>query len=93
MRRFSCFAVSIADAIQGLDRVELGIHLPELAAHPLRVGLSTDVTIDTHQRGDAQRPAMALPGENFTTPVFDAQLRTAETRADALIAQEAGSLQ
>jgi membrane fusion protein (multidrug efflux system) len=73
--------------------VRIALEPKELAAHPLRVGLSTDVTIDTHQRGDAQRPAMALPGENFTTPVFDAQLRTAETRADALIAQEAGSAQ
>jgi hypothetical protein len=54
------------------------------------VGLSTDVTIDTHQRSAEPRPAMALPGASFTTPVFDAQLKTAEVRADALIAQEAG---
>jgi hypothetical protein len=36
---------------------------------------------------------MGLPGADFKTPVFDAQLKTAEARADALIAQEAGSLQ
>ncbi|MCK9685143.1 efflux RND transporter periplasmic adaptor subunit [Scleromatobacter humisilvae] len=81
--------------IKVVQRVPVRIALDpkELAAHPLRVGLSTDVTIDTHSRSDEQKPAMALPGANFTTPVFDAQLKTAETRADALIAQEAGSAQ
>ena len=81
--------------IKVVQRVPVRIALDpkELAAHPLRVGLSTDVTIDTHDRNDQQKPAMALPGANFTTPVFDAQLKTAETRADALIAQEAGSAQ
>ena len=81
--------------IKVVQRVPVRIALDpkELAAHPLRVGLSTDVTIDTHTRTDEQKPAMALPGANFTTPVFDAQLKTAETRADALIAQEAGSAQ
>ena len=73
--------------------VRIALDAKELAAHPLRVGLSTDVTVDTHQRSDDTRPAMALPGANFTTPVFDAQLKTAEARADALIAQEAGSVQ
>jgi membrane fusion protein (multidrug efflux system) len=81
--------------IKVVQRVPVRIALDpkELAAHPLRVGLSTDVTIDTHERGDRQKPAMALPGANFSTPVFDAQLTTAEAHADALIAQEAGSAQ
>ena len=81
--------------IKVVQRVPVRIALDpkELAAHPLRVGLSTDVTIDTHQRDDERKPAMALPGANFSTPVFDAQLKIAEARADALIAQEAGSAQ
>ena len=81
--------------IKVVQRVPVRIALDprELAAHPLRVGLSTDVTIDTHTRPDEQKPAMALPGANFTTPVFDAQLKTAEASADKLIAQEAGSAQ
>jgi membrane fusion protein (multidrug efflux system) len=81
--------------IKVVQRVPVRIALDpkELAAHPLRVGLSTDVTVDTHDRGDQGKPAMALPGATFTTPVFDAQLKTAEARADALIAQEAGSAQ
>jgi len=81
--------------IKVVQRVPVRIALDpkELAAHPLRVGLSTDVTIDTHDRSDQQKPAMALPGANFTTPVFDAQLKIAEAHADALIAQEARSAQ
>ena len=81
--------------IKVVQRVPVRIALDpkELAAHPLRVGLSTDVTIDTHDRTEHGKPAMALPGANFTTPVFDAQLKVAEARADALIAQEAGSAQ
>ena len=81
--------------IKVVQRVPVRIALDpkELAAHPLRVGLSTDVTVDTHDRDDQGKAAMALPGANFTTPVFDAQLKTAETHADALIAQEAGSAQ
>ncbi len=71
--------------------VRIALDPKELAAHALRVGLSADVTIDTHDRSDQGRPAMALPGASFSTPVFDAQLKTAETHADALIAQEAGS--
>ena len=81
--------------IKVVQRVPVRIALDpkELAAHPLRVGLSTDVTIDTHQRSDQEKPAMTLPGTTFSTPVFDAQLKTAEAHADALIAQEAGSAQ
>jgi membrane fusion protein (multidrug efflux system) len=81
--------------IKVVQRVPVRIALDpkELAAHPLRVGLSTDVTIDTHQRSDQDKPAMALPGANFSTPVFDAQLKTAETNADALVTQEAGGAQ
>jgi hypothetical protein len=42
-RRGSAFAVSIADAIQGFDRVELGIDLPELLAHALDVAVDRAV--------------------------------------------------
>src|SRR5262245_34616205 len=40
-RRFrSGFAVPVADAIEGFDRVKLRVHVTELLAHPL------DVTVD-----------------------------------------------
>ncbi|MGN6526420.1 MAG: efflux RND transporter periplasmic adaptor subunit [Burkholderiaceae bacterium] len=81
--------------IKVVQRVPVRIALDprELAAHPLRVGLSTDVTVDTERRADREPPAQPLPGANFATTIFDAQLRTAEARADALIAREAGSAQ
>jgi membrane fusion protein (multidrug efflux system) len=80
--------------IKVVQRVPVRIALDpkELAAHPLRVGLSTDVTIDTRHRADREPPAQPLPGASFATSIFDAQLRTAEARADALIAREAGSV-
>jgi membrane fusion protein (multidrug efflux system) len=79
--------------IKVVQRVPVRIALDprELAAHPLRVGLSTDVTVDTHGRDDRNGPALALPGATLATTVFDAQLHTAEARADALIVREAGS--
>ena len=79
--------------IKVVQRVPVRIALDprELADHPLRVGLSTDVTVDTTKRLDREPVAMALAGASLTTPVFDAQLHTAEARADALIAREAGS--
>jgi membrane fusion protein (multidrug efflux system) len=79
--------------IKVVQRVPVRIALDpkELAAHPLRVGLSTDVTIDTTRRGDRDVPGQPLPGASLATQVFDAQLHTAEARADALTAREAGS--
>jgi len=79
--------------IKVVQRVPVRIALDpkELAAHPLRVGLSTDVEIDTHARSDTPPAAQALPGASLSTPVFDAQLRAAEARADAVLAREAGS--
>ena len=67
---------------------------PEQALAALKVAEGFQVERECELKGsDEQKPAMGLPGATFTTPVFDAQLKTAETRADALIAQEAGSAQ
>jgi membrane fusion protein (multidrug efflux system) len=81
--------------IKVVQRVPVRIALDprELAAHPLRVGLSTDVTIDTLRRADREPSARPLPGAAVATAIFDAQLRAAQASADALIAREAGSVQ
>src|SRR5690606_35449957 len=39
----SGFSVSVADAIQGFDCVELGIHFTELLAHPLDMAVDRPV--------------------------------------------------
>src|SRR5476651_2237019 len=39
LRRRSGFAVSVSNAIEGFDRVELGVHVSELLAHALDVAV------------------------------------------------------
>jgi len=78
--------------IKVVQRVPVRIALdPDaLKAHPLRVGLSTVVDIDTHGRDGQVDTALPLPNAPLNTTVFDAQLKAAEAQADAIIAREAG---
>jgi len=71
--------------IKIVQRVPVRIDLDRkaLEAHPLRVGLSMNVTVDTHDRRGAVL-ARKTPAENrYATPVYDQQARA----ADALIAR------
>ena len=70
--------------------VRIAIDEKELAEHPLRVGLSMDVTIDTaDQKGkglnDAPRIAPAV-----ITSVFETQSKAAEQRVAQIIASNLG---
>jgi len=78
--------------IKVVQRVPVRIALDplELQAHPLRAGLSTDVTIDTHARDGRVDTALALPHAALETTVFDSLLAGAEAHADTIIAREAG---
>ena len=71
--------------IKIVQRVPVRIALdPEaLARHPLRVGLSMRVTVDTHHREGTVLAAEANRQERYATPVFAAQAH----EADALIAR------
>lgn len=78
--------------IKVVQRVPVRIALDpqELAAHPLRVGLSMDVTVDTQDQSgkalaDAPRSAPAA-----ATGVFAAQERAAQQRVDRIIAANLG---
>ncbi|MFQ6571852.1 HlyD family efflux transporter periplasmic adaptor subunit [Pseudomonas sp. UM16] len=69
--------------IKIVQRVPVRIHInaEQLAAHPLRIGLSTQVTVDLH---DQSGPVLAqLPPQkaSFATQVYDRQL----VEADAMI--------
>ncbi|MBV8049488.1 MAG: efflux RND transporter periplasmic adaptor subunit [Paludibacterium sp.] len=79
--------------IKVVQRVPVRVALDprELAAHPLRVGLSAEVEVDTHHRDGRVDAALPLPNVVLSTPVFAAQLATAEHQADAIVAREAGS--
>jgi membrane fusion protein (multidrug efflux system) len=70
--------------------VRIALNPDELAKHPLRVGLSTYVNIDTHERNLTNDGALPLPTTTLGTKVFDNQLLIAEHKADAIIARVAG---
>jgi membrane fusion protein (multidrug efflux system) len=78
--------------IKVVQRVPVRIALDpaELAKHPLRVGLSTVVNIDTHNRNAQTETALPLPVTTLGTTVFASQLLTAEHKADAIIARVVG---
>jgi membrane fusion protein (multidrug efflux system) len=63
--------------------VRIHINAEELAKHPLRVGLSTNVEVNLHDQSGpvlAQQPPQKA---SFSTNVYDRQL----AEADAMIAQ------
>jgi membrane fusion protein (multidrug efflux system) len=71
--------------IKIVQRVPVRIHInaEELASHPLRVGLSTQVNVNLHDQSGpvlAQQPPQKA---SFSTSVYDRQL----VEADAMIAQ------
>ena len=72
--------------IKVVQRVPVRISLDprELERHPLRIGLSTTVTIDTH-RTDGAMLGAAMPATAYSTQALDLPLRKAEAAADAII--------
>jgi membrane fusion protein (multidrug efflux system) len=70
--------------------VRIAIDAKDLAEHPLRVGLSMDVTVDT-QDGSGKSLADA-PRETAaaTTAVFEAQQQAADKRVERIIAANLG---
>lgn len=76
--------------IKVVQRVPVRITLdPEdFAAHPLRIGLSTTATIDTHDRSGAQLATMPNTQAIATTDVYTPDLKQAEAQAEAIIAKQ-----
>ena len=71
--------------------VRIALDPKELAEHPLRVGLSMEVTVDTHDQNGkrlADAPREAAPS---VTEVFAAQERAAQQHAERIIAANLGS--
>ena len=76
--------------IKVIQRVPVRITLDqkEVEQHPLRVGLSTEVTVDTHDRSGAVLPPIAGSGFKAETSVYALDLSQAESQADAIIAKQ-----
>src|SRR5438128_1809543 len=74
--------------------VRIALDPKELAAHPLQVGLSMQVEVDTHQRDGDRLPQLAQSAPVYATEMFHALDETANGRVKAIIAaNEAGSPQ
>jgi membrane fusion protein (multidrug efflux system) len=71
--------------------VRIALDPAELKEHPLRIGLSTLVNIDTHNRDGSVMTALQLNDASLGTPVYDDMLKAANIKADAIIAREAGN--
>ena len=82
---------AVGNWIKVVQRVPVRVALDpaELAKYPLRVGMSTLIEIDTHDRSGSVLTSLALANAPTSTPVFDAQLKAAETAANTIITREA----
>jgi len=89
----SAFAVLPAQNATGnwikiVQRVPVRILLDpqELAVHPLQIGLSMQVEVDTHDRSGDRLPQLAQAAPAYATDVFRLQEQVAEQRVKAIIA-------
>ena len=70
--------------------VRIALDQQELAEHPLQVGLSMQVDVDTHERGGARLPQLAQAPPPLHTDVYDAIDAAADKRVHAIIAANDG---
>jgi membrane fusion protein (multidrug efflux system) len=94
----SAFAVLPAQNATGnwikiVQRVPVRIALDpnELAVHPLQIGLSMQVEVDTHDRSGQRLPQVATPPQDYTTSVFRTLEDKANERVRSIIAANATS--
>ena len=78
--------------IKVVQRVPVRIALDpsELTAHPLRVGLSMDVTVNTQDRSGKSLSDTPRTSALASTEVFDAQQRASNVQVDRIIAASLG---
>ena len=68
--------------------VRIALDAAELAEHPLRIGLSTDVNVDTVDRNGPVLAAAPTTAAGTSTAIYAADYQAAEHAADALIRGE-----
>jgi len=69
--------------------VRIALDRHELAEHPLQIGLSMQVDVDTHQRDGARLPREPGALASYTTDVYDTADAAAGDRVRAIIAANA----
>ncbi|WP_419481287.1 HlyD family efflux transporter periplasmic adaptor subunit [Dokdonella sp.] len=79
--------------IKVVQRLPVRIRLDpkELAAHPLRIGLSMDVSVDLHQQSGPMLASTATAQPVFTTDVYAHDPAAANTLIAGIIAANSGS--
>jgi membrane fusion protein (multidrug efflux system) len=79
--------------IKVVQRVPVRVALDpqELQQHPLRIGMSTTVDVETHDRSGSVLTALQTNDKALATPVYADQLKAARSAADAIIRREAGA--
>jgi membrane fusion protein, multidrug efflux system len=79
--------------IKVVQRVPVRIALDpkELAEHPLQVGLSMRVEVDTHERESARLPKLARTAAGVETKVFGATEDLATRRIEKIVAENSGN--
>ncbi|HSN19023.1 MAG TPA: efflux RND transporter periplasmic adaptor subunit [Gammaproteobacteria bacterium] len=78
--------------IKVVQRVPVRVQIDdaELAQHPLRIGLSMEVSVDTHAGADGEALA-SVPAPQYSTPVYGQRMAGAEQLiADIIRANSAG---
>jgi membrane fusion protein (multidrug efflux system) len=66
--------------------VRIALDAQELAHHPLQIGLSMQVEVDTHERSGDRLPQLAQSAPTYATDVFHSQDQLADERVRAIIA-------
>ena len=66
--------------------VRIVVDASELAAHPLQIGLSMQVEVDTHDRDGERLPQLARSTPQYATDVFRSQDSLANERVRTIIA-------
>jgi membrane fusion protein, multidrug efflux system len=70
--------------------VRIAIDPQDLAAHPLQIGLSMQVEVDTHDRDGERLPQLANEAPALSTDVYQLQESVANQRVKAIIAANEG---
>ncbi|HET8610923.1 MAG TPA: HlyD family efflux transporter periplasmic adaptor subunit [Burkholderiales bacterium] len=70
--------------------VRIALDPKELAAHPLRIGLSMEVRVDVHHQGGAQLARMPDADPAYRTVVFKQQTRAVDALITSIIAKNGG---
>jgi membrane fusion protein (multidrug efflux system) len=66
--------------------VRIALDAKELSAHPLQIGLSMQVDVDTHSRDGARLPELAANRPAYATTVYSQVDDAADRRIKAIIA-------